>query len=403
MGRPRFNAIAPPGLKFCPMCETLKEATTDNFPRNKKAKDGLCTYCKPCQSVYDGNRRVTDLERVREIDRESKRRRVEKQRAARGDRPRRPFAKDVNPLLAQHIEIFLTAKANTKSRGTVDYYSTPLYIYSDFAPEIWPPTPESIEAFIYAGKKRGLTETSVRGYYKALKVWLAWLVKRGKLEVNPIDLVERPVAPKLLPRVPKEPDLRRLFDCLRASAHMGEWLNVRALALWSLAFDTGLRVGELEALTIADVQNDGRSASVRGGKTHTDRVVFFSESVSVALWRWLSIRASLPLPPGLDALFVSLHQSSEMPSKWRAFPADGMRADLAAQCIKAGIPHLTPHTLRHGYAVFALRGGANISDIQRQLGHSNIATTSRYLMVDDTGRSERHDNHSPFANLGGEL
>lgn len=310
---------------------------------------------------------------------------------------------NLNPLLEHHIEIFLTAKANTKTYKTHYFYSTGLYNYRDHSPEIWPPTPESIEAFLYSLKKRGLQDSSIRGYYKALKIWLTWLVKRGKLASNPFDQVERPPAPKLLPRVTKEPDLRRLFDFLRASAHMGHWPNVRALALWSLAFDTGLRVSELAALTVSDIPDDGRSAFIRGGKTHTDRVVFFSEGVAVALSRWLSIRATLPLPAGLEALFVSLHNTSKLPSKWRAFTSWGMRSDLKMRCLKAGCPHLHPHALRHGYAVYSLRNGANLSDLQRQLGHTNIATTSRYLMCDDTGRSERHDTHSPFANLGGDV
>lgn len=310
---------------------------------------------------------------------------------------------NVNPLLEQHIEIFLTAKASAKSYKTYYFYLTGLYRYRDFAPALWPPTPESIEAYLFSLKERGLKESSIRAYYKAVKIWCTWLVKRGKLASNPFDQVERPAAPKLLPRVPKEPALRRFFDYLRASAHMGDWLNVRALALWSLAFDTGLRVSELAALTVADVPDDGRAALVRGGKTHTDRMVFFSPDVAVALSRWIRIRATLPLPPGLDALFVSLHRSSKLPSKWRGFTTWGMRQDLKAHCCKADVPHLQPHSLRHGYAVFALRNGSNISDIQRQLGHTNIATTSRYLMCDDTGRSERHDAHSPFANLGGTL
>lgn len=310
---------------------------------------------------------------------------------------------NINPLLEHHIKIFLTAKANTRAYKTFYFYSTGLYAYRDFAPQIWPPTPESIEAYLYSVKKRGLKETSIRGYYKALKIWCTWLVKRGKLTSNPFDQVERPPAPKLLPRVPKEPDLRRLFDYLRAFAHTGHWPNVRALALWSLAFDTGLRIGELAALTVADVPDDGQTAFVRGGKTHTDRVVFFSQDVAVALRRWLSIRATLPLPANLEALWVDHFIRSRHASEWRKFPTGGMRQELRELCLRAGCTHLNPHALRHGYAVYALRNHANISDIQRQLGHTNIATTSRYLMCDDTGRSERHDQHSPFANLGGDL
>jgi integrase/recombinase XerC len=413
MGRPRFKggAIAlpstssghGPGLKFCPKCETWKEATTEKFPRNNKAKDGLCTYCKLCHSAYYQERRQNNPERVREIERESNRRQREKQRAEKGEKKSRPLAENINPLLAQHVEIFLTAKGNTKSYKTHYYYSTALYVYCDFAPTLWPPTPESIEAFLYSNKQRGLKDSSIRGYYKALKIWLAWLVKRGKLTTNPINLVDLPPAPKLLPRAPKQADLQKFFDYLRTAARLGLWQDIRALALWSLAFDTGLRVGELAALAVKDVSDDGRAALVRGQKTYTDRMVFFSESVATALAKWLEVRATLPLPPGLDSLFVALNPRSELPSKWRGFTTWGMREDLTARCHKAGCSHLHPHALRHGYAVYSIRNHADLLDVQRQLGHSNIATTSRYLLVDDEGRAERHDTSSPFANLGGAL
>lgn len=316
-----------------------------------------------------------------------------------------PIYKNGNDMLLEtHIQNFLVAKSS-KAYKTLLFYQVPLYQYRDsVGPQFWPPTPESINAFLAAAQKRGLKESSVRGYYKALKTWLDWLHKRGKLTSNPIALVERPPAPKLLPRVPQQIDLQKLFNYLRDAAKGGHWLDVRGLALWSLALDTGLRVSELAALTISDLPKDDRRVFfIKGQKTHQDRIVFFSKRTARSINRWLKARAGLPLPPGLDALFVSLHGRTNQPSPWRALTPWGMRQDLTHCCLKASIDPLNPHTMRHGYAVYTLRNGGNISDIQRQLGHSNVATTSRYLMVDDSGRGERHDQHSPFGNRGGDL
>lgn len=305
-------------------------------------------------------------------------------------------------LLETHIQNFLVAKSS-RAPKTILFYQTTLYQYRDsVGPQFWPPTAESINAFLHDTKKRGLKESSVRGYYKALKTWLDWLYKRQKLASNPIDFVEIPPAPKLLPRVPQQQDLQKFFDYLKTAAKLGQWLDVRALSMWSLALDTGLRVSELAALTIQDIpKDDSRAIFVKGQKTHTDRVVFLSKRTAKSIKRWLKVRSTLPLPPGLNALFVSLHRNSDLPSKWRSLTTWGMRQDLAVYCRRAGIAHLSPHQFRHGYAVYALRSGGNISDVQRQLGHSNIATTSVYLRVDDTGRGERHDKHSPFD--GGKL
>lgn len=295
------------------------------------------------------------------------------------------------------IQEFLSAKAG-KSPKTILYYKTPLHQFRAQAGPHFPPTPESIDAFLIGCKDRGLKESSVEGYYKALKIWLTWLFKRGKLASNPIDLVERPPSPRLLPRAPRRTELQTLFSYLEAVADKGRghWLDVRALALWSLALDTGLRVSELSALHIQDVTIDKghRTALIRGSKTHQDRIVVFSKPTARDVKRWLKARAGLPLPPTLNALFVSHTRG-----KWGSLTTWGMRQDLAEHCLRAGIGHLTPHQFRSGYAVQSIRNGADLLDVQRQLGHSNIATTSRYLRVDDTGRAERHDTSSPRGRL----
>lgn len=299
---------------------------------------------------------------------------------------------------------FLQAKAG-KAEKTILYYQTPLYQFRTFAGHAWPPTPESIDAFLYDAKQRGLKESSVEGYYKAIKIWLTWLYKRGKLATNPIDLAEKPPAPKLLPRAPRLQELQKLFDYLEVAADKGrgKWLDVRALALWSLALDTGLRVSELAGLTTKDIfidevarrgQKGHRSALVKGGKTHQDRIVVFHRATAKDVKRWLKVRSGLPLPSTLDALFVAKPRGV-----WGGLTTWGMRQDLADCCQRAGIAHLTPHQFRSGYAVQAIRNGADLLDVQRQLGHSSIATTSRYLRVDDEGRSQRHDASSPRGKL----
>lgn len=301
-----------------------------------------------------------------------------------------------NPL-DRAIQDFLAAKAG-KAEKTILYYKTPLYQFRAFTGYHWPPTPESIDAFLNDCKRRGLKESSVEGYYKAIKIWLTWLYKRGKLASNPIELSEKPPHPKLLPRAPRHQELEKLFDYLETIANKGRghWLDVRALALWSLALDTGLRVSELAALNVQDIfiEKRHRTALVRGGKTHQDRTVVFHKETAKEVKHWLKARSALPLPPTLDALFVSYCRG-----KWAGLTTWGMRQDLGELCQRAGIAHLTPHQFRNAYAVYSIRNHADLLDVQRQMGHTNASTTSRYLRVDDEGRSQRHDDSSPRGKL----
>lgn len=309
--------------------------------------------------------------------------------------PARKYLKLVesNPgPLDRAIADFLTAKAG-KAPKTVQGYQSILYQFkASFRG--WPPTPEAINSFLNAAKARGLRGTTLDDYYRALKTWLTWLHTRGFLTNNPIGFAERPPRPHLIPRAPHRENLKKLFKVLETAAlkGAGAWADVRDLAIFSLAYDTGLRVGELAALKVGDItiEKKRRHASIPGRKTYNDRTVVFHKVTGKDLSRWLAARDKLPLPANLDALFVSEHRG-----QFRPFTDWGIRQALNRWCEVAGVPHMSPHMLRHGYAVGVLRNRGDLLDIQKQLGHKHITTTARYTQVEDEGRQKRHKKRSP--------
>jgi integrase/recombinase XerC len=299
--------------------------------------------------------------------------------------------------LSKAIVRFLDAKTSVRSEKTVIHYSQTLIPFSEFAAKEWPIQPETINAYLAAAKRRGCQANTIFGYYSALRSFFNWLQQHGQIETNPIPLVEKPQKARLIPRAAKEDALTKLFNrlYLLAANGQGHYQDVRDLAIFSLAFDTGLRVGEIVVLRPEDIDLEQRTAFIQGQKTYTNRVVVFHELTGYTLANWLQVRAEIPLSPNITALFVSQYRNVE----WMGLTDWGVRQALKRRCEEVGIFTFGPHTLRHSYAVFALRNGANLLDVQRQLGHTSISTTARYTLVDDEDRVNRHAEHSPYSGL----
>jgi site-specific recombinase XerD len=159
------------------------------------------------------------------------------------------------------------------------------------------------------------------------------------------------------PRMQKPPvralsarELGRLFAALMAKA--------------------GLRVGEVVALELGDIELGARSgwATVRMGKGNKTRRVPLNSDVRQALQAYLAVRPDVPA----KALFFS-----RTGTPLSARDVQRLVAELAR---RAGIPsRVTPHTLRHTFATRALEKGADVAAVAAILGHESIATTSRYL------------------------
>jgi integrase/recombinase XerC len=147
----------------------------------------------------------------------------------------------------------------------------------------------------------------------------------------------------------------------------------RDVALFTLLYGCGLRIGEALGLDLRDAPLPGAEAALRvRGKGDKERLVPVLPAVRQAMAAWI---AQHPDPKPDAPLFVGARGA-------RLDPAVAQR-NLRTWRRLAGLPdHATPHALRHSFATHLLGGGADLRAIQELLGHASLSTTQRYTKVD---------------------
>lgn len=200
--------------------------------------------------------------------------------------------------------------------------------------------------------------SALRGFYR-------FLVREGRIPLNPLRTVRTPRRGRPLPVALTHEQVRSL---LSAPVRPGP-LGLRDRALLELLYGSGLRVGEVVGLCVADVQR-GREVRVVG-KGRKERVVLLTRSARRALDTYLRHgRPHLVAGPEVDALFVS--------ARGRPLSARGLHYLVArAMAGWAGIGG-SPHTLRHTFATHLVEGGADLRVVQELLGHAHLSTTQVY-------------------------
>ncbi|HIG33765.1 MAG TPA: hypothetical protein EYQ11_02645 [Candidatus Poseidoniales archaeon] len=188
------------------------------------------------------------------------------------------------------------------------------------------------------------------------------------------DWIQRPSRSRSLPKTLGRRELARLRRAVSESE------DPLAMPVSTLMLDTGLRVSELCALDIDDIDKDDLSALVIEGKGEKDRTVLFTQNSVEVLESWEPIRERRLRnidDAGLRAMFIS--------SRGRRINPRSIQKMMDRLADAADIPksRLSPHTLRHTFATGLLERGADLVTIQRLLGHSSIATTRVYLEIGD--------------------
>ena len=216
----------------------------------------------------------------------------------------------------------------------------------------------------------GQSRSTIARRAAAARSFTAWCAKRGIVATDPGARLASPQVPKRLPTVLDSRQAAAVMDLAAVAADDGDPVGLRDRAIVELLYATGIRVSELCALDLGDL--DGGSRTVRVlGKGRKQRVVPFGAPAHDALTDWLGVRAHLAKVP--DPLFVGRRGARIDPRT--------VRAVVHRITGQAGVPSLAPHGLRHTAATHVLEGGADLRSVQELLGHANLATTQRYTHV----------------------
>ncbi|HEX5337910.1 MAG TPA: site-specific tyrosine recombinase XerD [Gallionella sp.] len=218
----------------------------------------------------------------------------------------------------------------------------------------------------------------------SLKRLFRYLLRQGKIEIDPTLQIDSPKLPRTLPKSLTEQDVELLLGAPDPRTPLG----LRDRTMLEVLYATGLRVSELVTLRIAQVSMDTGVARVMG-KGSKERLVPLGEEAQDWLRRYLvDGRAVLLGGQVSDALFVTAR-------------GEGMTRQMFWYLIKKHAKYggldkpLSPHTLRHAFATHLLNHGADLRVVQMLLGHADISTTQIYTHVARERLKVLHAEHHP--------
>jgi len=216
-----------------------------------------------------------------------------------------------------------------------------------------------------------LSNRSLARHLSTLRSFFRWACREGHLERNPAKGLPSPRVPRSLPRALTLTDTESLLET-EDEGHLPD----RERALFELLYATGLRVSEVAALDLEDVDLSARMLRAQG-KGRKERIVPFGETAEDALRAWLPGRRELRLSAsgGDEPLFVN--------ARGGRLTTRSMARVLKRRLRAAGLPaQISPHALRHTFATHLLQSGADLRSIQELLGHASLSTTQKYTHLD---------------------
>lgn len=220
---------------------------------------------------------------------------------------------------------------------------------------------------------RGYSVSTLCLKVRAVRRLFEYLEAMNRILVNPAETFKEPKKETRLPRVVlTAKETRRILDAPNLSLEIG----IRDRAMLEVFYSTGVRLEELLRLTIFDCDLQGGLLRVNNGKGAKDRVVPLGRHAMKFLQTYLAkVRPSYAMGNRAErCLFVGrlgvpLSQQAVQKAVRNYARAAGIRKKV------------TPHTFRHTFATELVRNGADITAVQKMLGHADLSSTQLYTHV----------------------
>ncbi|WP_028774425.1 tyrosine recombinase XerC [Shewanella waksmanii] len=266
-----------------------------------------------------------------------------------------------------HNYLFELSRVNEILGGDIDWLSV---------------SAEQLQQVLNKLHRRGLSPRSLSLSVSAIKQFYQFLLLEQAITHDPAANLS---APKQHKSLPKNMDLDSVSHLLSIDAE--DLLGIRDKAMMELFYSSGLRLAELAALDVADIDFKQRQVKVMG-KGSKERIVPIGSIAIEAIEHWLAEKQAIVCTD--DALFVT--------SKGRRLAHRSIQARLkkCGQQQGLNVP-VHPHKLRHSFATHMLESSQDLRAVQELLGHANLSTTQVYTSLDFQHLAKIYDGAHPRA------
>src|SRR6266566_3509813 len=207
----------------------------------------------------------------------------------------------------------------------------------------------------------------------ALKTFFRYMQNTGIIPSDPIEKLDAPRIQRELPHALSQEQISSLFRQVDVVTSAGK----RDLAMLHMLYATGMRVSELISLNLYDF--DAEHATIlcpgRSGRSKRERVLPLSAIAVESTKQYIATARPglITRHPEEQALFLNHHGER--------LTRQGFWLIIKSYARQAGITEITPHMLRHSFAILMLQGGMELRSVQELLGHAHISTTQVYSQL----------------------
>lgn len=288
--------------------------------------------------------------------------------------------------ILQEFSSYLVAERGLSKNSRLSYLQD-LRIYLRYLSSLGK-SPERVEAqdildFLWKRKKEGLRASSLVRTQQSIKRLYEFLFEEGRIPAarHPAKDLVLTHTERKIPRSLSLADVERLLAAPPLTKK-----GLRDKAILELLYACGLRVSELAALAVNDVNMEKGFLKVFG-KGGRERLVPIGKAAISAVRKYISSRNLAGGSPEAP-LFGRSGKPLSRISLWKI---------VSKYARRAGIENLHPHILRHAFATHLLEGGADLRVIQELLGHASIATTQIYTHLTREHLRQTHKRFHPRA------
>jgi len=258
---------------------------------------------------------------------------------------------------------------------------------SDINKDIVDVTRKDVVGYVENLNASNKSPSTVSRYLSSLKSFYSFLMYEGLLSSNPVYKVNIPKKDKNIPFILTIEEIDKLLE--QPSVNKSR-MSARDKAMLELMYATGMRVSEIIALDVCNVNLNLGYIHCKGQNPKKSRIIPMGTLAKISLLNYIYELRNPMVSSADGALFIN-YSGSRLTRQgfWKVVKKYKKLAKIDKD--------ITPQTLRHSFAAHLLKNGADLKSVQKMLGHSDISTTQIYLQLKDDKIKDVYDKTHPRA------